>query len=149
MCLKNVDLNLTFNGKEFVGKGYKSYHIEDIRNLGRGKWIQAKGCGFASAFKTSRSRLKNIVNSSGLEKYFPGFHIFLEYEDALSYNAASKNSAYNSTRQLVKVKYKGVTGFGTNKAGYSGYKPCVIALFMKIEKVYSIKETQDMAKEKL
>lgn len=61
--------------------------------------------------------------------YIPGFHIFLNKEDAQNY--CQEKSV------LVKVKFRGVLAFGKDQTNTID-KPCIIASHMKIVKEYHI-----------
>jgi hypothetical protein len=127
MCLKSVDVALEWDArdKDYVGYGYKNiskyeftaapFHIE-LRPSSK-RWKKATG---------KNRGMFDTIKSSGKKRYVPGFHIFLNLEDAKNYSGSL----------LVKVKYKGILAFGknTNSVSSAG-KPCVIAKDMKIVEI--------------
>ena len=140
MCLQKVDLNLMWDARQqdYVGYGYKVMHDNEIPKYK--KWKMAGG-NFHKVLTPSNRKerwMKNTIESSikGKKLYHPGFHIFLNKEDA---------RCYNTTTTLVKVMFKGVLVFGTNfthtywnykrNKNVNNYAPCVVATHMKIVEV--------------
>jgi len=115
MCLREVNLKLNYDEKEkkYVGHGYKSM---TIKKGDLGKWKEARGEG---VLKSSQE----YSTISG--EYVPGFHIFLDLEDAKRYG----NGPY------YQVKFREVLAFGDNEAGWIGptkqYGDCVVSRYIK------------------
>lgn len=136
MCLKSTKdgfaLEYDSNVKDFVGYGYKI--LEEVVYNKYKRWKEAKG----NKFDENLYALKAEVNTSDNKSvYYPGFHIFINKEDARNYRHAEYGS------KVVKVKYRGVVAFGTNEVdfinkniyGNKTYGPCVIARYMKLVEV--------------
>jgi hypothetical protein len=134
MCLHETQLVLTWdkNAKAYVGEGYKNLPKEKVGRLGR--WQEAIGnsSGYGKP-EELRSRFQTTDTS---KVYHPGFHIFLNEQDAREYKYGKLSN------EIVKVKFKVVLAFGTNEVNYKSgvgmaYGPCVIAQYMKPVEILS------------
>lgn len=113
MCLSTVDFALHWDDqvKDFVGYGWK-YGITVPK---RGKWYLASGTRYSF-----REKLKDTFIISDDDKaYPPGFHIFLEKEDAENYGSDSS--------RVYRVAYRNVLAFGANECNRKDDGSCVIA----------------------
>lgn len=137
MCLTTERLNMVYCPEEndFIGTGYKVIKLFD--KLGRlnlskskikTKWTEAVGNWDEKKFSSNR-----IMPDIGINSYWPGFHIFLNLEDAIK---------YSTHLTLVEVKYKSVTGFGNNQTEHHLKGPCVIARYAKISKIISLRASR-------
>jgi hypothetical protein len=143
MCLENSSLGMKYSKKEgcFTGVGYKQLDVlipSQIRNKGDaailryltkkycpsnhlvGGWMEARGGRYSKIFERN-----SIEFDCQGGKYWPGFHIFTEQEDAENY--------YQSGLTIM-VEYAEVTDFGRNETG-SGDGPCVIARYMRFMEI--------------
>jgi len=138
MCLNKTTFALKYNKrrKEYIGVGYKVFEKGELANYNRiGQWSSATG--YFSQVDDSKTLTRLIIDdnyhsdkTSAERLYHPGFHIFLNAEDA---------KKYNKYGTVYKVEYTGVVAFGTNLTNYSDSGDCVIALRMKILPLKSIK----------
>lgn len=131
MCLESVQLNLEYNEeeKDFVGYGYKSLILCD--KTGRinfsvptikKHWTEAKCDLYVKRVNPLLSKTRSCNN----KEYWPGFHIFLDIEDAKKYNTCGT---------IVKVMFKGVTSFGYNQSGTNKCGKCVVSRYAKIVEI--------------
>jgi len=112
----------------------KDYRNVKERNFGIGyKNVTDEGDGKYSTYKTDlrmkkwyKANTNCKIKASDKTLYRSGFHIFLNKEDAQKY------CSYNV---VVRVRYRGVSSFGTNKAGYDDIGDCVIADEMFLDEV--------------
>ncbi len=104
--------------KTYTGMGYK--HVHKDRTCYNGKyllnrWMDAEG-------------ITELEFTNTHKAYHPGFHIFLNKEDAMNYPSASGG-------EIWEVKYRNVISFGSNKCHKTNTDgPCVIAAQMKLSK---------------
>jgi hypothetical protein len=111
---------------EFVGIGYKLMRPGDIGKFG--VWQKAE-------HRYGRGLKSSPINADSGVKYIAGFHIFLNFDDALHYQTNKECMA------VYKVEFKNVTAFGKNsvygKIGNSIYDDgdCVIAHYIRYIKV--------------
>lgn len=139
---------MTYSKKEgcFTGVGYKQLDIMIPRTLKNKsnaailKWLTKKYCpsnhlvgGWMEACgrKYLNSKfIKDAVEFDDIgEKYWPGFHIFTEQEDAENYDERGL---------LVMVEYAEVTDFGSNETSTTaGEGPCVVARYMRFVDIIS------------
>lgn len=128
MCLRTIALNLKWEKKEknYVGYGYKKLKKEFLVRRGYCKNQWRKATGSINRSDIEMSLECSLENSSDYKRYHPGYHIFLNYEDAKKYGGR-----YNEGR-IYKVKFKGVISFGTNKAGFKLKAPCVVTTHVKL-----------------
>lgn len=122
MCLHSVSLNTKKTRNGFIGIGYKALINKPFKNT-IGKWQRAKRVYGQNEY------------ANDYTEYYPGFHIFLNIHDAIEYNPGCRD-------YIVEVSFKEIICFGTNavygnwensKGGI--FKPCVIANWMKINKI--------------
>ena len=150
MCLKDFSVNLEWDEVEecFVGYGWKKMKCLDAngnisvprmkKNVGGvdlgNYWFEAKG------HKDNKGiRNESIIGTEMFgQTYFPGFHIFRDFEDA-------KNYPYISGPQvgIVKVKFTELITVGTNWTGtpskdylQGSYGVCYAAKYIKLLNVY-------------
>lgn len=126
MCMNSVKFALEYdkNARDYVGYGYK--RLEDYEYKKYKKWCVADGdWGDVRKDKTINLRNTKVNGNTKKLSYIPGFHIFLNKEDADAY------SEYGNT---IKVKFRGVLAFGTNETRF-GSRDCVIATHMKLVEV--------------
>jgi hypothetical protein len=129
MCMNKVDFSLVYNAKSnsYIGVGYKKIHKEKAKKYGK-TWHRATGSIVDNADLDYKFLRTSVSRPTPGSSYHNGFHIFLNKVDAESY---SRNL---TDLIVVKVEYKNVLGFGTNKtADRSG--PCVIAEYMRVVEV--------------
>lgn len=124
----------SFEKNKDYGIGYKAYKTKIIngkrelygpltkhyqnQKISKNKWLLSSKIG--------------SIYSDDDKSYNPGFHIFLNQQDAENYYS------YKNNVVIVRVKFKDVVGFGTNgtSAGIlSTAGPCIIARKMLVEKV--------------
>lgn len=149
MCLKDFSVNLEWDEAEqcFVGYGWKKMKCLDAngnisiprmkKNVGGvdlgNYWFEATGSK-ESKFIDNGIR----ISTENYKSYFPGFHIFKDYEDAKNYPyLISPDSA------VVQVKFAELITVGTNwtgtiKSQYSSgsYGVCYVAKYIKVLDVY-------------
>lgn len=147
MCLSTVALKLTYNKAQraFIGVGYKNIESEYVKD-GKILWSELPSCygkGWKDSFlykgkqdgSFARSKIDYTVSSDDdiNVEYAPGFHIFLNQEDAELYGAAKYGA-------VIKVEFKEVLAYGEN---YNGEQdgPCVVARRMRV--VELVKEPQN------
>lgn len=142
MCLSDVSLNMFYDEKEkdFVGIGYKVLPIIDLKRrvnwslssrLKPNIWLEASGYwenAPSSNKKVRENELKSNIYAINEKIYWPGYHIFLNIEDAIS---------YNDYCSLIEVKFKNVTGFGNQGTNHKNGANCVIARYAKVTKILS------------
>lgn len=128
MCLNKVSLNLKYDKKrkEFIGIGYKSICDEDRYST---NWMTAKGVRSYSQNKNTRKDFSLIEYADDGTEYFPGFHIFLDIKNAISYYTDSS---------IYLVEYKNVVSYGLNETGNNNFGSCVIATQMRLKKKVGI-----------
>lgn len=143
MCLQKTDLNLSWNAKEecFVGYGYKAMDVTDkngrinksvMKNFLKNVIVLPDGwyeaCGHWGNVEGCDKIVKNdnVIWTNRGQPYWPGFHIFLNQEDA---------ETYNKYTDVVKVMYNDLIAIGVNANGNNGYGKTVIASYMKIVEV--------------
>lgn len=126
MCLSSVSLNLNVydkSVKDFIGYGYKKLHIDVIKKYGN-KWNKATG---STDNDDTSLEDEGVIKASDNQEYYPGFHIFLNKENAENY----AGNHISSWRKVVKVAFRGVLTFGFNKAG-TAKGLCVVTKYMKV-----------------
>ena len=148
MCLHSVDFNLSYSEEDGcdIGIGYKLITVMDKNGrlnasviksnqlkksikLDNG-WYEAFGQYYESQDNDNRIRSDDYKST-----YWPGFHIFLEKDDALCYPHLRPSDS------LVKVKFSDVTAFGKNEIVRDGrrtHAQCVIARYIKIIEAVAI-----------
>lgn len=141
MCLTTADLAISYSKEEkaFVGIGYKKMVLRDINGRinwsiigGKNKWLEAEGQNpvFEHKRYVDKYAVEVVLSSKSRNGfYYPGFHIFLEKNDAKRYLNSKDFS-------VVKVMYKNIVAFGENFVTYddTGSKilgKCVVAEYMK------------------
>lgn len=131
MCLRTCGLSLTYDSKtkDFVGVGYKIVSDHVVERMGK-RWHAAK---FNMEIGSGVTPTARIRSERGPVNYPPGFHIFLDKRAAQGY------STYHDRKKIVKVLFRDVVAFGTNKikVSYNSRlsQPCVVARYMKIDEV--------------
>lgn len=129
MCMNKVNFTLVWDEKEkdYIGEGYKS--ITCLDSKGRiNQSVMAKYYSTKKFMEAQPIAKNDIIYALDNKTYANGFHIFLKRGDAEKYGGNT----------VVKVKFKGVIAFGTNRAGYNSqrnkanYGPCIIASQIKI-----------------
>ena len=129
MCLNNVDFALEWDKgtRQYVGYGYKKILNRLLPKYKR--WQEATGDIDGCVTKPDLRKAISSSFSDGCKNYHPGFHIFLNKDDAVNYG-----SSYN--KSVVKVKFYGVIAFGDNETyTQSKYGPCIITTHMKLVEV--------------
>ena len=123
MCMSTVQFALEYDKgcRDFVGIGYKK--VTETKSTNK-KWQEAKG-GWGSKSSSLKTSEKTGPHN---KQYIPGFHIFLNKNNAETYGGGGSC--------IVKVKYRGVLAFGKNETG-GGYGDCIIASHMKVVEVYN------------
>jgi hypothetical protein len=127
MCLKTVGVALDYDKQAhaFIGYGYK--RMNPLIAKKHKKWVRANG-DREYLDKNSKLSSSYVVSDSDYKSYVPGFHIWINEEDAQDYE--------HGDGPVVKVKYKGIIAFGQNsldcydKNAKDG--PCVVAEWMKL-----------------
>lgn len=143
MCLENLNFQMTWDKKDkrFVGYGYKKLCCVDAN----GRLSAPRLKKYMNAiqlengwFEAIGSKKGSLVDNNHLvmcddtpQEYFPGFHIFRDAEDAVSYP-----HIYGAGTGIIKVKFSELIATGTNYAGYRDsvkrFGVCYVAKYMKI-----------------
>lgn len=138
MCLNTVELNLRWSrhAKAYLGTGYK--RINDLSLYNKiGRWTRAGGNQYSKSEKGVHNELvrvdyTNLQMSPDWKEYHPGFHIFLNEDDAKNY--------MHCYGKLYQVQFKNVLSFGKNEVNYQpnnydrNFGPCVVTEYMRIVK---------------
>ena len=119
MCLSTVNFSLTWDkrNKFYLGYGYKSVCQATLNKLRT--WQEATGW-HTDCLNKAQTQSEDRVD------YIPGFHIFLNEPDARKYWSGGI---------IIRVKFREVLSFGTNETLCTEYGPCVIARYMKLDKI--------------
>lgn len=137
MCLSTVNLNLEYSKSDkcFVGTGYKGCEEELIEggklmwsrlpSYYTKKWVDASLRPKVTVDYMAPVQLTRLEDAYDSSSYYPGFHIWLNPEDAMHYLGSN---------YALEVKFKEVTSFGTNSCVGSP-KSCVVARFLKVVKL--------------
>lgn len=125
MCLTKVSFTLDENG---VGVGYKLLPAEAFDSKGRFNTSLSKQKGWSKEWKKIEPR-KQKINARDKQEYVPGYHIFLNKEDARNYRHSYSDSV------LVKVEFRGIMTLGTNETTRDEYGPCIVAKEMRVVEI--------------
>lgn len=136
MCLKSVELSMRWNPKDraYIGVGYKRMHcLDKTGRLNYSVMLNRYSRKFTE-FNPKYMFQYDTIESLDRTQYHPGFHIFINKEDAVNYKFGMTRDVHD----VVKVEFKEILAYGYNKLSHYQEKPnsntnnCVIARYMRI-----------------